>query len=73
MGEYTLVILATLIGFFLLAVLLLAPVNSFLEREKKVSEEWTPEKIAERLQEKRASTDGATETNDPSEETVDNR
>lgn len=59
MGGYTLLIVATLIGFFLLAALLLAPVNAFLEREKELSEKWTPEKIAERLREQRTSTDGA--------------
>lgn len=59
MGEYTLLIVATLVGFFLLATLLLAPVNAFLEREKQLSKEWTPEKIAERLRQKRAAMDGA--------------
>lgn len=71
MGEYTLVIIATLIGFFLLAALLLTPVYSFLEREKQASKEWTPEKIAERLQKRQASKDGA-ETRDPSGETENN-
>lgn len=59
MGEYTLLIIVTLIGFFLLAALLLVPVYSFLERERRASEEWTPDKIAERLQKRRASTDGS--------------
>lgn len=71
MGGYTLLIVGTLIGFILLAVLLLAPVHFFLEREKEASKEWTPEKIAERLQKRRASTNG-TNAEDTIEETAEN-
>lgn len=58
---YALLIVATLIGFFLLAYLLLAPVYHFLDREQQASKEWTPERIAEKLQERRASTNGTDE------------
>lgn len=39
--NYTLVILGTLIGFILLAALLLVPIYLFLKREEKESEKWT--------------------------------
>lgn len=61
MDSYDLLILATLIGFFALAYMLLAPVYKFLEREKQASKEWTPERIAEKLRKRRASTNGSTE------------
>lgn len=58
MGGYTILILATLVGFCLLAYVLLAPVYNFLEREEALSEEWTPERVAERIREhEAASTD----------------
>lgn len=59
MSGYAVLILATLVGFFVLAYVLLAPVYKFLERERQASKEWTPERIAERLRERRASTNGA--------------
>jgi hypothetical protein len=62
MGSYSLLILATLVGFFALAYVLLAPVYRFLEREQQASKEWTPERIAERLKERRASSNGANES-----------
>ncbi len=71
MNGYTFVIIATLIGFFLLAFLLLVPVYAFLEREQRASEEWTPEKIAERLRTRRAATDGAATTEKPPEATAE--
>ncbi len=58
MSEYTVLILATLVGFFALAYALLAPVYNFLEREQQASKEWTPERIAEKLRERHASTNG---------------
>lgn len=50
--EYLPIIAATLVGFGLLAALLLVPVYRFLEREQKVAEEWTPEALAERRRER---------------------
>lgn len=58
--EYLPIILGTLIGFGVLAALLLVPVSRFLDREQEVAEDWTPEVIAERLQErKQTATNGA--------------
>ena len=39
MSEYTILILATLVGFFALAYALLAPVYNFLDREEQASKE----------------------------------
>lgn len=71
MSGYAPLILATLVGFFVLAYVLLAPVYKFLERERQASKEWTPERIAERLQERRASTNGAEEATDEEKEEPD--
>lgn len=68
MGSYSLLILATLVGFFALAYVLLAPVYRFLEREQQASKEWTPERIAERLKERGASSNGADESEDSEQE-----
>lgn len=56
--EYFPIVVGTVVGFGLLAALLLVPVYRFLEREEKVAEEWTPEALAERMQD-----DHATATN----------
>lgn len=64
MGEYFPLILATLVGFTLLAYLLLAPVASFLDREREASKEWTPDRIAERLREREADHNGAQSDDD---------
>jgi len=72
MGSYSLLILATLVGFFALAYVLLAPVYRFLEREQQASKEWTPERIAERLEERRASSNGADESEDSEQEGLPN-
>jgi flagellar motor component MotA len=58
MGGYLPLILATLVGFFLLAYLLLAPIANFLDREREASREWTPDRIAERLREREADQNG---------------
>jgi hypothetical protein len=44
--AYLPVVLGTLIGFSVLAALLLVPVSRFLDREQEVSEKWTPEELA---------------------------
>lgn len=56
--EYLPIILGTLVGFGALAALLLVPIYRFLDREQEVAEDWTPEAIAERMQERQASTNG---------------
>jgi hypothetical protein len=66
--EYFPIIVGTIVGFGILAALLLVPVYRFLEREQKVAQKWTPEVLAERLQERR-STNGA-ETEPPEEASV---
>lgn len=45
--NYTLIILATIVGFFTLAAILLVPVYRFLRKEEKLSAEWTEEKLGE--------------------------
>lgn len=53
--EYLPIIVGTIVGFGLLAAVLLVPVYRFLEREKEVAEEWTPEALAERMRERQAT------------------
>ncbi|PQJ35551.1 hypothetical protein BSZ35_13900 [Salinibacter sp. 10B] len=63
--EYLPIIVATLVGFGLLAALLLVPVYRFLERERKVAKKWTPEALAERMQERqRTATNGTSDEAD---------
>jgi hypothetical protein len=53
--EYLPIVVGTIVGFGLLAAMLLVPVYRFLEREKKVAQKWTPEALAERLQDQRSA------------------
>ena len=46
--NWTLIILATTVGFFALATILLFPVYLFLRREEDLSKGWTPEALARR-------------------------
>lgn len=72
--QYLPIIAGTLIGFALLAALLLVPIWRFLNREQEVAEEWTPEAVAERMRERRqTSTNGtdAVEKGSPSAEQGD--
>lgn len=48
MDVYTIIILVTLVSFIALAVLLLAPVYIFLDREEKLSQQWTDETVTRR-------------------------
>ncbi|MBT8399102.1 MAG: hypothetical protein KJO98_01390 [Rhodothermia bacterium] len=48
MDKYVVAIILTTIGFFALAAILLVPVWRFLNKEEKISEEWTEEKVSER-------------------------
>lgn len=58
--TYLPIIVGTLVGFGLLAALLLVPISRFLDREQEVAEDWTPEALAERIRERRqATTNGA--------------
>lgn len=65
--EYLPIIVGTLLGFGLLAALLLVPVYRFLERERKVAEKWTPEALAQRRQDEQPTTNGTTTADDPAE------
>ncbi len=58
-ASYALLIILTLVGFFLLAAVLLVPVYRFLEREEQASKRWTEEELAKRLQEQQSSTNGS--------------
>lgn len=57
MSDYTLIIILTLVGFLLLAAILLVPVYLFLRREEDASERWTDEEVAKRSRQR--STNGS--------------
>ena len=63
-----LLIAMALFGFFLLAAILLVPAYLFLRREKKVSEQWTPEALARRARETPPSPNGSHAPNTADEE-----
>lgn len=52
--QYFPIIAATLIGFGLLAALLLVPIYRFLDREQEVAKHWTPEELEKRIQKAKA-------------------
>ena len=62
-----LIMIIALVGFFLLAAILLVPVYLFLKREKKASEQWTPEAVARRIRETSPSPNGASQHDPPGE------
>ena len=51
-AQFWLITIPTLVVFFTLAALLLVPIWRFLDREQEVSKQWTPEAVAERLEER---------------------
>ncbi len=59
MDAYIPLILLALLGFLALAVIVLLPFYLFLQREKKASEQWTPEALARRHREASPSPNGA--------------
>ncbi len=59
MDAYVPLILLALLGFLALAVIVLLPFYLFLQREKKASEQWTPEALARRQREASPSPNGA--------------
>lgn len=59
--EYLPIIAGTLLGFALLAAILLVPVYRFLEREEKVARKWTPEALAERMRDDRKAAENGTD------------
>ena len=48
MDRYTIIIIVTTVGFFVLATILLYPVYRFLRKEEQISQHWTPEALAAR-------------------------
>ncbi len=46
--DYIPVIIATFVGFCLLAAILLVPIYLFLKREEKVADHWTPNAVDRR-------------------------
>jgi hypothetical protein len=68
--EYLPIIVGTIVGFGLLAALLLVPVYRFLERERKVAQKWTPDALAERLRERRSENGAEGAAAGDEEETV---
>lgn len=63
MSGYTPIIIATLLGFFALAALLLGPVYFFLKREERVSERWTKEMLDKRRRQREVPTNGSERPN----------
>jgi len=63
--EYLPIIAGTLIGFGVLAALLLVPIWRFLNREQEVAEEWTPEAVAERMREREQTATNGAESSGP--------
>lgn len=61
MDQYDIIIILTLIGFLVVATLLLFPVYRFLIRQEEISKEWTQEKIAERQAKDSRATNGKPE------------
>lgn len=59
--EYLPIIVGTLVGFAVLAALLLVPISRFLDREQEVAEDWTPEALAERMRERQQTATNGTE------------
>ena len=68
MDTYFLLILLALFGFLALAVVVLLPFYLFLQREKRASQQWTPEALGRRLGEAPASSDPA-----PQHDTVEDQ
>ncbi|MDX1531505.1 MAG: hypothetical protein R3362_08260 [Rhodothermales bacterium] len=54
-----LVVLLSVVGFLLLAFLLLYPVHRFLNREEQASRKWTRDEIARATRARRHGGDGA--------------
>ena len=64
MDFYTVLIFVTLIGFGLLAFVLLWPVHQFLDREQEASKQWTQEALAQRLREQQTTRQDAQDAED---------
>ena len=71
--TYLPVIVATLVGFGVLAALLLVPIWRFLDREQEVAEEWTPEAIAKRMREREAAASNGEDSSAAASEVTDDQ
>jgi hypothetical protein len=58
MDYYTVIVILTLLGFLLLAALLLVPVYLFLKREEHASQRWTKDVLGRRSR-REASSNGS--------------
>lgn len=58
MDEYGLIIVLALIGFIVVAALVLYPVYKFLLRQEEISRDWTEENLAERLSKRKSGSNG---------------
>ncbi|MEM9998418.1 MAG: hypothetical protein AAF809_12010 [Bacteroidota bacterium] len=59
MGSIYVIMLVTLVGFFLLAFVLLYPFYKLIKNEQRKEALWTPDAIARRTRQSRAGGDGA--------------
>ena len=66
--QYLPIIVATLVGFGLLAALLLVPIYRFLDREEEISEQWTREELARKYGKPDAPGNGSADTPETDEE-----
>ncbi|OZC03585.1 hypothetical protein [Rubricoccus marinus] len=57
--NWTFVIIATTVGFFALAFILLYPVYRFMRKEEDLEKNWTKDAIAKRQRREPPSGDGA--------------
>ena len=57
-AQFWLITIPTLLIFFSLAAALLVPIWRFLDREQEVSKQWTPEAVAQRIEEQREEKQG---------------
>ncbi len=67
-ASFIFLMVIALVSFFLLAAMLLVPVYLFLKREKRASEQWTPEALARRIRETPPSANGSRQHDPAGEE-----
>ena len=66
-ASFIFLMVIALVSFFLLTAMLLVPIYLFLKREKRASEQWTPEALAQRVSEP-SSSPKASQQHDPTSE-----
>ena len=70
MGGYKTLITLIVIGFFILAGLLLGPIYLFLKREEETAEKWTREDLIRRQKEHSGQSESTSSTSPSEAETV---